>query len=281
MLLSIIIVHFNQSENLRQCLDSIKKANLNFSFEIIIIDNSSNLGTVFANAFPLSRINKAFSNEISKFEEIPSIRIISNKKNVGFAKAVNQGIKTAKGEYILILNPDVSVEQNSIQALISFLNNNPKVGLVGPALYYPNGKLQYSARRFPSPLVLIIHRTFFKKTKWGQKKLNYYYYGDKDLTCPFPVSWILGAALMVRASALKDTGLMNEKFFLYFEDIDWAHHFWQNNWEVYYFPQAKVVHSYQRLSDKGGLLRSVFSPIFWIHLSSAIKYFLIYGIKPR
>ena len=107
MLLSIIIVHFNQSENLRQCLDSIKKANLNFSFEIIIIDNSSNLGTVFANAFPLSRINKMFSSEISKFEEIPLIRIISNKKNVGFAKAVNQGIKIAKGEYILILNPDV------------------------------------------------------------------------------------------------------------------------------------------------------------------------------
>ena len=258
MLLSIIIVHFNQTKFLVSCLKSIKKAGLNFCFEVIVVDNHS---------------------KTSPFPEIKNIRfshfkLIQNKKNLGLSKAVNQGIRISQGKYILILNPDILVHPNSIETLISFLEKNLRAGLVGPRLVYANGKLQYSARRYPSPLTLVLNRIFLGKTRWGKKKLDYYFLKDKDLTKPLPVHWVLGAALMVRRAAIEDVGPMNEKFFLYFEDVDWAYRFWQKGWEVWYLPQSKMTHFYQRLSARRPFFLNLFSRIFWIHLSSAFKFFL-------
>lgn len=276
MVLSIIIVHFNQTKFFSQCLTSLKEAKIDFPFEIIIIDNNSQEikgSSEETNKFLKSTINKIFPQAFEPGAN-PSIKFIQNKKNLGLSKAVNQGLKIAKGRYALYLNSDILVLPNSIETLISFLDKHPKVGLVGPALFYPDNRLQYSAYRQASLLVSIIKRTFLQKTKWGKKKLDYFFLKDKDLSQPLPAVWILGAVLMVRMSAVKEVGPMNEKFFLYFEDTEWAYRFWQKGWQVYYLPQAKMIHFYQRESAKKNLFLSLFSKIFWIHLSSAFKFYL-------
>jgi len=256
-ILSVIIVNFNQENFLFNNLCSLRGEVSHLRSEVIVIDNNSKV-------CPWERI---------KSIGIQDLKFIANKKNLGLSKAVNQGIKLSSGKYILILNPDIRVKKGALEKMIGFLEENPKVGLIGPKLVYADESIQYSARRYPCFLDLFLNRSVFKKTKWAQNRLNRYFLKDKDLTKPCPVPWVLGAALMVRKEAIKEVGLMDERFFLYFEDVDWAYRFWQKGWEVWYFPYAEMVHFYQRLSDKGSIILSLFSPLFWIHLSSAFKFY--------
>ena len=257
MLLSIIVTHYKTPSLLKLCLKSLKDATQNLSAEILVLDSEAEEET-----------------EEMLASEWPEVRFFPFKKNTGYAKIVNVGLREAKGDYLIVLNADLLAEKDSLAKMIDYLSANPKVGLLGPQLLNFNGGIQESCFRFYHLLTVPLRRTFLGKTGWGKKELARFSMEDFDRQSIKEVDWLLGAALMLRRQALKEVGPMDERYFLYFEDTDWCRRFWQKGWSVVYFPAAKMHHYHGRLSKKtNGLADLFFNKYTWIHISSAIKYF--------
>ncbi len=258
-MISIVLVNYNQKDYLAASLHNLKKLQSLSGLEIILVDNHSSDGS-------LDKINETF-------KDFSNLSIIASNKNLGFAGGVNFGIKSAKGDYILILNPDVIVTDEALTILSAFMEDNPECGICGPQLLNPDHSIQYSCLRWPkwyTPL----YRRVLGKMGFGKKHLYSYLMKDFDHKFSQRADWLLGAALFVRKSAIDKIGLMDERFFLYFEDTDWCRRFWQNGFEVWYVAEAKMFHYHQRLSaEYHGLFSAVFSKPAWIHILSWIRYF--------
>jgi hypothetical protein len=262
--LSIVINSYKNPELLKLCLDSIGKNYSRKEFEIIVADSETEEDT-----------------EILMREVYPNIKFISFKKNVGFQTLVKRGIEESKGEYVLLLNGDILITENSIEKLLDFLKTNSQIGMAGPQLINFNGTLQYSCFRYYRPLTIIYRRTFLKKFVFAKKHLDWFLMKDYDHKNPKEVDWLMGSALLVSRAAVTKVGLMDPRFFMYMEDVDWCRRFWENGYKVVYFPQSKMHHYHGKGSAKGGVLRSLFfNRLTWIHISSAVKYFLKYRKKP-
>jgi GT2 family glycosyltransferase len=257
-MLSIIIINYNQKNFLKLCLKNIKEVNPSLDYEILIVDNNSKDDSL------------KFLSEIKD----ERVKIILNKKNLGYAKAINQALKISKGKYVLILNPDVIVLKGSIEKLYQFMEEHPECGIAGPKLLNPDKTIQYSCLKFPKWYTPILRRTFLSKLPFAKKHLKYYLMSEWDHKTIKEVDWLLGAALMVRTEAIKKVGLLDERFFLYFEDIDWCRRFHQHGFKVFYVPEASFYHFHQRFSAERAEFSFLFKKATWIHILSAIKYFL-------
>lgn len=220
-------------------------------------------------------------------EKYPEIKLVDFKKNVGYSKLVNAGIKQAKGDLILIVNADIIVGENSVQKLLRFMENHPRVGLVGPQLLNFNSKPQNSCFKFYTPFIILYRRTFLGKLPWARKAINNFLMRDElaqfsanNKPSYIEVDWLMGSALMTSRLALAEVGPLDENFFMYFEDVDWAKRFWKKGYKVAYFPGASMCHYHQKISSKkGGILDIFFNKYSRIHIKSALKYFWKHGIK--
>jgi GT2 family glycosyltransferase len=255
---SIVIVNYNQKNLLNVCLKGIIRIAPKLNYEIIVVDNAS----------------KDKSQEMIKNWQlkISNFKYILNEKNKGFGAGCNQGIRISDGKYILILNPDIIVLENSIEKLYEFMEKNKDVGIVGPKLLNPDKTIQSSCYRFPVWYIPILRRTFLGNLSWAKKKIDYYSMSDFDHLKEKDVDWLLGAALMIRKEMLNQIGLFDERFFLYFEDVDLCKRAKIAGFRVVYYPFSEMFHYYQRTSARG--IFSLFSKITWIHILSGIKYFL-------
>lgn len=255
---SIVIVNYKTKGLLKYCLKGIERAAPSLSFEVIVVDNSRD-GSA-------EMIKECFRN----------VRCIESSRNLGFAAGNNLGIVKASGKYILILNPDIVVLPRAIDEMHSFLERHPEVGILGPQLINPDKSIQYSCARFPTHWIPAFRRTPLGKLPGAQEAIRHYLMMDFDHQETRAVDWLLGACLMVRRSAFDQVGLLDERFFLYFEDVDWCRRFWEAGFQVVYYPKAKMVHYHQRLSAEDSGLQSLFSSPTRIHILSGIKYFLKY-----
>jgi hypothetical protein len=238
-------------------LDSVKKESEGLEKEILVIDSESEEET----------------REL--LEGYPDVKAFLFEENTGYAKIVNVGLRESKGEFVLIMNADIVALEGSIKKLISFLETHPEAGIVAPQLLNFNGSIQPSYFRFHSWPTIPCRRTFLAKTSWGRKELERFEMKDFDGKSTREVDWVLGAALMASRQAIEKVGLWDERFFLYFEDTDWARRFWENGWKVVYFPEARMYHYHGRVSKKtGGLKDLLINRYVWIHIASALKYFL-------
>jgi len=222
--LSISIVAFNSLKYLRDCIDSIYSFPPDWPYDIIVVDNASTDGT---NRF------------IAKNH--PGIILISNKENSGFAAANNQAISITGSKYILLINSDCEVYRDSINKLLDYMDKNPGVAIAGPKIINSDGSLQYSCRRFPSFFGAAAHTILthiYPDNPFSKK----YKLVDVSRKEPFSVDWVSGSCMMIRRSALEDTGLLDENYFMYVEDIDICYRMWQNGWEVHYMPHSEVLH---------------------------------------
>lgn len=257
MKLSFVITHHRTPELLNLCLRSAKEAAVDLEHEILLLDSEAQEET----------------GEMIK-SRWPEIKYFPFEKNTGYARIVNVGLRQARGEYVVILNADLVVEKDSLIKMLEYLAANQKVGLLGPQLLNFNGTVQESCFRFYRLPTIIYRRTFLGKTAWGKKELSRFTMQDFDHQSTKEVDLLMGAALMVRRQALTEVGLMDERFFLYFEDTDWCRRFWAKGWRVVYFPAARMHHYHGRLSKKTeGLADLFFNKYTWIHIISAIKYF--------
>ncbi len=257
-MVSIIIVNYNQNFWLSRCLERIKSLASRISIEVIIIDNASKISVE-----PL----------IKEYEKCLNLRLIKNRINIGYARAVNQGIKGARGDYLLIINPDILITTGGLEKMVSFIKREKTTGILGPQLLNFDNTTQYSCFSFPYWFTPLVRRTFLGRFKFGKRELARYLMTDFDHNGIKEVDWVLGAAMMVRQEDIKKVGLLDEQFFLYFEDVDWCRRFKEAGFKVVYFPEAKFFHSYPRISAKSKGLGFLFNKFFWLHLISVIKYF--------
>ncbi|MBI2676996.1 MAG: glycosyltransferase family 2 protein [Candidatus Yanofskybacteria bacterium] len=264
MNLSIIIVHHKSPELLKLCLNSIQKHLLGQinEFETIVVDSEAQTET----------------GEILR-EKFPWTNYLPLIKNVGYAAGVNYGLKNSKGRHVLILNPDIIIASDSVKKMSNHLDKNPDIGLLGPKLLNFNGQTQNSKFKFYRPMTIVYRRTFLGKMPFAKKRLADFNLKLESKTQP---DWVMGSALMTTRKALEKVGIMDERFRLYFEDVDWAKRFWENGYKVAYLPDAVMLHYHIRQSRAGFDFLDVFirREARW-HIESAIKYFLKHGLKYR
>jgi len=254
--ISAVIVNYKTADLLRVCLNSLAKHAPEVR-DIIVVDNASRDTTI-------AMLTKEF----------PHVRRIASRANAGFAKAVNWGITNARQPYVLILNPDVIVSAGSVQKLNHELDTQPDIALIAPKLQYPDGSLQYSCCRFQTPTYIVAHRSWFGATKSGQKLINHIRMHDYDHKTARDVDWVIGGCMLVRRSAIEEVGLMDERYWLYIEDMDWCRAFWQAGWRVRYEPSAVMTHHYRRQSAKAPGIRGLLTPLGRAHFVSGAKYFI-------
>ncbi len=260
--LSVIIVHYRKPPILRLCLKTIKNTIKNLDYEIIVVDSST---------------TEESQNLV--IEEFPNTKLITFKENTGYSKGVNAGIKEAGGEYIFVLNPDAVIAKDSVNKMLKVLEDNPDIGMIGPALLHFNRSPQQSCFRFYTPMTVVCRRTPLGKFPYFKNILNKFVLKDKDLTKLQDVDWVMGSAMMMRRVDLKKIGLMDERFFMYFEDVDWCRRFWENGLRVVYYPGAKVYHYLTQSSRRGlGPLDLLLGKTSRWHFISGMKYFAKYGI---
>lgn len=239
--LSVIIVNYNVEHFLDQCLDSVRRASELCSIEVLIVDNNS--------------VDGSLSMLESKY---PEYTLIKNLVNVGFSRANNQAIKVAQGEYILLLNPDTVVAEDTFQKVISFMDAHPNAGGLGVHMIDGKGNfLPESKRGLPTPMVAFykifgLSKLFPKSKRFGQYHLGHIAEGETS-----KIDVLSGAFMLMRKSALDKVGLLDEDYFMYGEDIDLSYRIQKGGFDNYYYPETSIIH-YKGESTKKSSVNYVF-----------------------
>jgi GT2 family glycosyltransferase len=222
--LSIVIVNWNTRDLLAQCLMSIREGDLAlecYDVETFIVDNASTDGSG-------AMVQDRF----------PEVHLIENEENVGFAKANNQAIRQSHDRYVLLLNSDTEVCSGALEAMIKFMESHPRAGACGPRLLNADGTLQPSCHPMLTPWREFWRLAFLDRVR----RLATYDMSTWDLETPREVEVIKGACLMLRQEALDEVGLLDERYFMYTEEMDLCHRLRKAGWKLYWVPQAEVVH---------------------------------------
>ncbi|MEO0162012.1 MAG: glycosyltransferase [candidate division WOR-3 bacterium] len=272
--ISVVIVNYNVRHFLEQCLMAIERAKHNLDIEIIVVDNASVDGSQ-------AMIKKKF----------PNVILIENHRNLGFAKANNQALRIARGRYVLILNPDTLIQEDTLVTLKNFLDEHPEVSAVGCKLINPDGSFQAACRRsIPTPWVAFtkivgLSRIFPRSRIFGRYNLTYL---SPDVECEVEV--LSGSLMMVRKEVLKHIGFFDEDYFMYGEDIDLCYRIKKAGGKIYYTPRTKAIHYKGESTKKGefSYITNFYSSMlifidkhFQDHYSTFVKIFLKLGIYLR
>ncbi|MEX1064030.1 MAG: glycosyltransferase family 2 protein [Candidatus Paceibacterota bacterium] len=259
--LSIIVVHYRTPEVLKLCLASVGETLGGIDYEAIVVDSAT------------TRV----SQDVVK-ERFPKVAFLPFKENLGYSRGVNVGIKNSKGKYILILNPDIILTEGSVQKMLEYIKSHPDIGILGPKMLNFNGTHQKTYFNFYKPVTVLARRSgLLSRIKPFKKVLDDFLMSDTDPSEIQTPDWLMGSALMVSREALDKVGMMDERFFMYFEDVDWARRFWHNDYKIVYYPAAVMYHYHQRESkSRLGLLDAIFNKKTRWHIKSAIQFFLKY-----
>jgi GT2 family glycosyltransferase len=222
---SIIIVNWNTRQLLADCINDVKSYTHDLTYEIIVVDNASSDG----------------SQEMVR-ATFPDVHLIANNENVGFARANNQAIRCSRGRYVLLLNSDAFVRDQTIAQTVAFMDAHPAAGMVGCKLRYADGRLQPSCTTFPTLFTELLiatqlERLFPKSRLFGAYRMTYWDFNDIR-----EVDVIMGAYMLVRATAIEQLGMLDESYFMYSEEVDWCYRFKQNGWKVYFYPYVETIH---------------------------------------
>lgn len=224
-ILSIVIVNYNTKTLLKQCLKSVF-ASKEIPIKVYVVDNASTDGSI-------DLVKKDF----------PQATLINNKENLGFSKANNQALRLVDSKYVLLLNSDTVVLPETFKVMVDFMENHQKVGVSTCRVELPNGKLDRACRRsFPTPArslwhMLFLSKVFPKNSLFAQYNLTFLpEHKTYEIDCP------MGAFFLVRKEAIDRVGFLDEDFFMYGEDIDWAYRFKKDGWKIMYHPATKIIH---------------------------------------
>lgn len=259
--LSIIIVNYNAKHFLPKCLDSVRTASRTLDLETIVVDNKSHDG----------------SREIVR-QSYSDVRLVERENNEGFAKANNIGIRASDSEYVLLLNCDTEVLGEAFDILVQFLDEHQDVAIVAARVVYPDMTDQGVARSFPTPMNALFGRRslltrLFPNNRYARKYMtSREHTGDQ----PFAVDWVSGACLMVRRDVVKHIGLLDEGFFMYWEDADLCYRIKRAGWKIYCVPQARVIHYEGKCSQRAQSTR-----LIWQFNKSAYRYYRKHYIRKR
>ena len=218
--ISIIIVNWNTNELLKNCLVSIERTVKDLSYEIIVVDNGSQDGS---------------TDMLRNF--FPHVRLIENSRNLGFAAANNQGLRVMSGRYALLLNTDTILQENAVRELFSFMETCPEAAMACGQLLNADGSKQNSVACFPTLLTLMTNTPLLEyllPRKYPSKRHRY-----KE---PIEVDSGIGACLLVRKKAVDEVGELDERYFFFFEETDWAYAMKKAGWKIFHVPTAFIYH---------------------------------------
>jgi GT2 family glycosyltransferase len=255
--LSVVIVNWNVRELLERCLHSILDAGhaeegrggvwrLAFdgvpacTVEVIVVDSASSDGSV-------EMVRRVF----------PDVSLYASEENLGYTGGNNAGIGASRGRYVLILNPDTEVIGAALPAMVAYLDEHPEVGVLGPQLLWPDGTVQSSRRRFPTLGTALVESTFLQKWFPKHPVLKRYYVLDRPDDAVSEVGWVSGACLMVRRTAIDEVGVLDDRYFMYSEEMDWQKRMQGVRWRVVYWPEAQVMHYEGKSSEQVVALRHI------------------------
>jgi GT2 family glycosyltransferase len=249
---------------LKNCIDSIIKFPPNLSeseFDVTVVDNNSTDGS-----------GELIEKNYLKYNYI---KLIRNDSNKGFSHANNIAIKESNSKYFLLLNSDTEIYENSIDGLIKFFEESRKkginIGIAGPKIINSDGSVQLSCRRFPSFLNAAIY-TILAGIKPDNRFSRNYKLADVDRSMPFEVDWVSGSAMMINGKALKVTGIFDENYFMYVEDVDLCYRMWKKGFKVYYYPLVKILHHVGGSTESNSILSQ-------IRMQKSVLYFYIKTYK--
>jgi N-acetylglucosaminyl-diphospho-decaprenol L-rhamnosyltransferase len=216
--LSIVITSWNACDLLLQCLHTITETAGSLPIETIVVDNASTDKT-----------------SVAVPERFPGVMLLQVKQNRGFAAGNNVGLLASRGRYVMLLNSDTLTTPGALERLVSFMDHHPEAGACGPRLVRPDQQAQAFAFGDDPTLGYLLRR--------GANRLLFQHtLHDWETDRVHSVDWVAGTALVVRRSALEQVGLLDEKFYAYFEDNDWCRRIRLSGWRIYYCPQASIVH---------------------------------------
>jgi GT2 family glycosyltransferase len=233
--LAVVIVNYNVRDLLRRCLASVMASRGDLAMGICVVDNASGDGSV-------AMVQREF----------PSVQLIANEENVGYPAANNQGLRLlgvdrtaeeGRPRYCLLLNPDTEVPEDGFTRLVAYLDLHQDIGVIGPKLLLPDGTLDLACRRsFPTPEVssyrmLGLSRIFPHSRRFGRYNMTYL---DENEVAD--VDSVVGAFMMVRTEVVAAVGFLDERFWMYGEDLDWAKRIKDDGWRVVYYPRVEVLH---------------------------------------
>jgi GT2 family glycosyltransferase len=258
--ISFIIVSWNVRELLKRAVQAILDDTSEPEIEIIVVDNASHDGTV-------EMLRAEFAS--TRLSTGPKVRVLANKENVGFTRGNNQGLEIAQGRFLFLINPDTQIQRGATRALLEFMDapENARVGIVGPQLVYADGSLQSSRRRFPKFSTALFESTKLEQWFPRSKLITDYRLLNTDDSAIQDVDWLVGAAMFVRREVYEQIGGLDERFFMYSEELDWCYRTKQAGWRVVYFPHARVLHHEAKSSEQVLAQRDIY-----FH-SSKVRYF--------
>lgn len=265
MKLSIIILYTFDKETIyvKNILKWILRNEPKCKYEVMLVSNG----------------NKAKHEKFSKdYANQKNFKFILNHKNLGYGQGNHQGILESKGEYFLVLNPDVELYKGNLDLMLRYMDQHEKIGVLSPQLIYEDGTIQDVYRRFPSVSDFAIKRTFLRKLPLFKKRIFKYLMYDKNPEMIEDVDWLVGACIMVRRKMYDQIGGFDNRYFLFLEDTDLCREMWSHGFRVVYFPRSKATHYHERLSAGG--IKDIFKKkTLRIHILSALKYFWKYKFK--
>ncbi|MBD3398836.1 MAG: glycosyltransferase [Candidatus Coatesbacteria bacterium] len=231
--LSVVICSYRCREVLGDCLASILTAGGLDEVEVIVVDNASGDGT--------AEVARSF----------PGVRVLVNEANLGFSRANNRGLRLARGRFRMILNPDMLVLDGALAELVRFMDDHPDCGACGGRGFSPAGEEQPQfTRAVPTPLVALFHFLRLDRLFPGSRLFGRYNYTWADREQVLEVEALSGSCMLTRPAALEEVGLLDERFPLYAEDLDWCLRFRRAGWKVNYVPTARFIHHHGRSSGK-------------------------------
>jgi GT2 family glycosyltransferase len=257
--LSIVIVEYNSLHDLGRCLDSIKRNIQKISYETIVVSNSC--------------YGKSRQEELRR--KRPDAVWIFSEKNAGFAGGMNEGIRNSRGNCVCLMNTDVRL-LGDVSNAYSYLMKNHNAGMIGPKIIDRGGNLQDSCRKFMTPKELFTRTA--KRVFLGKDVLLD---ADFDYGKIQPVDWVIGAFLMAKREAIERTGLLDEKYFLYVEDMDWCRKFWDCGFRVIYYPELAVEYKGDRKSISPLISQGLINKYSLYHLKSYLRFIRKHGLKIR
>lgn len=226
MQISVIIVNYNAGQYIVHCLASLEAQLTGIDYEICVVDNASTDGSV-------GLVEQQF----------PRVQIVLNEYNAGFSAGINAGLRRTTGEYVIWVNPDSLFLNNGVEAMLRFMRTYPEAGVLGPQIINNNGSIQLSCRSFPSYHTALFNRYSLLTQLFPHNRYsNQYLQTGWDHASPREVDWVSGACLLHRREVVEQLGGLDERFFMYSEDVDFCLRARQHDWKIYYVPALKVLH---------------------------------------
>jgi len=265
MELSIVIIEYHCADQVSDCVKSIVEHLHNVKKEILVISNS-----------------EYSKQQLTALEsDLSEANIIDAHGNLGYAGGVNTGLKHASGEFVYVLNPDCLLTDSNVTMIMDEMRKDKDWAIAGPKVVDENNVVQPSCRSFPKPWTFLLVRSALSVLPGAASERRRYLMEDFDRNSIREVDWVSGGATLVKSSSISEIGGMDERYFLYMEDVDWSHNCWNKGYKVKYIPVSTVIHAGQHQSIHGSILSKILSKHVRMHLVSMFKYFLKHGFFLR